>query len=61
MIAIAHDSEDPLLMRVIYQGLYDCPTFGKNPVWHRPYLMFAENVTINAIEQPRFADVSECC
>ena len=57
VLAIAHDSEDPSLMRVVYQGLYDCPTFGKNPVWDRPYIMFAENVTINGKEQPRFADV----
>ncbi len=57
VIAIAHDSEDPALMRVIYQGLYDCPTFGPNPVWDRPYEMFAQNVTINGKEQPRFQDV----
>lgn len=58
VIAIAHDSEDPSLMRVIYEGLYDCPTFGQNPVWDRPYVMFAENVVINGKEQPRFQDVS---
>jgi hypothetical protein len=57
VIAIAHDSEDPSLMRVIYQGLYDCATFGPNPIWDRPYTMFAENVVINGVEQPRFADV----
>ena len=58
VIAIAHDSEDPSLMRVVYQGLYDCPTFGANPVWDRPYTMFAENVIINGKEQPRFYDVT---
>lgn len=55
VIAIAHDSEDPSVMRVIYQGLYDCPTFGSNPVWDRPYTMFAENVTINNVTLQRFA------
>jgi hypothetical protein len=59
VIAIAHDSEDPSLMRVIYQGLYDCPTFGPNPIWDRPYNMFAENVIINGKEQPRFQEVNE--
>jgi hypothetical protein len=57
VIAIAHDSEDPSLLRVIYQGLYDCPTFGLNPVWDRPYTMFAEHVVINGVEQPRFTEV----
>ena len=59
VIAIAHDSEDPSLMRVIYQGLYDCPTFGSNPIWDRPYTMFAETVTINGKEQYRFQEVNE--
>ena len=54
VIAIAHDSEDPSVMRVIYQGLYDCPTFGPNPVWDRPYSMFAEDVVINGVVQQRF-------
>lgn len=57
VIAIAHDSEDPSMLRVIYQGLYDCPTFGPNPIWDRPYTMFAENVVIAGKEQPRFKDV----
>jgi hypothetical protein len=58
VIAIAHDSEDPAVMRVIYRGLYDCPTFGPNPVWDRPYAMFAEDVVINNIVQQRFALVA---
>lgn len=59
VIGIAHDSENPSLMRVIYQGLYDCATFGPNPVWDRPYPMFAEKVTINGKEQYRFEEVGE--
>lgn len=59
VIAIAHDSEDPSLMRVVYQGLYDCPSFGSNPIWDRPYPMFAESVTINGKLQQRFAEIPE--
>lgn len=58
IIAIAHDSENPSLIRVIYQGLYDCPTFGPNPIWDRPYNMFAEMVIIAGKEQFRFIEVS---
>lgn len=57
VIAIAHDSENPELLRVIYQGLYTCSTFGENPVWDRPYEMFAEKVTINGVEQYRFTEI----
>lgn len=57
VIAIAHDSEDPALLRVVYQGLYDCPSFGPSPVWDRPYTMFAEYVTINGKYQPRFQEI----
>ncbi|MDP3788750.1 MAG: DUF1653 domain-containing protein [Candidatus Chromulinivorax sp.] len=57
VIAIARDSENPELLRVVYQGLYNCPTFGKNPVWDRPYQMFAEQVVINGVQQDRFAEV----
>ena len=56
VLAIAHYSEDPEMLYVIYQALYDCPTFGKNSTWARPYAMFAENVTINGQEVARFAE-----
>lgn len=59
VIALAHDSEDPCVMRVIYQGLYDCPTFGPYPIWDRPYTMFVENVIINGKEQARFEHMTE--
>jgi hypothetical protein len=59
VIALAHDSEDPSQLRVIYQGLYDCPTFGPNPIWDRPYTMFAEQVTINGKTQFRFEEITE--
>ena len=54
IISLAHHSENPEEILVIYEGLYDCPAFGKNPVWARPLKMFIENVTINQKEQPRF-------
>ncbi len=57
VIAIAHDSESPNLFRVVYEGLYDCPSFGPNPVWDRPYEMFAEEVEINGIRQYRFTEI----
>lgn len=57
VIAIARDSEDVSLMRVIYKSLYDCPIFGSNVIWVRPYAMFAENVTIADKEQPRFEEI----
>ena len=54
IISLAHHSENPEEVFVVYEGLYDCPSFGKNPVWARPIKMFTENVTINGKEQPRF-------
>lgn len=57
VLAVAHDSEDPQLLRVVYQGLYDCPTFGPNPIWDRPYTMFVEQIVINGVMQARFQEV----
>jgi hypothetical protein len=54
VIALAHDSEDPKKIFVIYQGLYDCPEFGKNPTWVRPIESFSEMVKVNEKEVPRF-------
>jgi hypothetical protein len=54
VIALARDTENPELMHVVYQALYDCPTFGPNVIWARPYTMFAENVIIDGKEQERF-------
>lgn len=57
VIAIAHDSEDPELLRVVYQGLYDDPVFGENPIWSRVYDMFVENVVIDGVIKQRFEEV----
>lgn len=59
VLAISHYSENPETLYVIYEALYDCPTFGKNATWARPYDMFAENVIINDQEVARFAEVSK--
>lgn len=56
VIAIAHDSEDPELLRVVYQGLYDDLVFGENPIWSRVYDMFVENVVIDGIIKRRFEE-----
>jgi hypothetical protein len=53
ILGVGRHSES-LGLCVIYQGLYDCPTFGANPVWIRPLEMFLETVVINGKEQPRF-------
>lgn len=54
VVAIARDSEDPASLQVIYEALYECPTYGKNVLWDRPYAMFVEQVMINGITQQRF-------
>ncbi len=57
VIAIARDTENTSLMRVVYQSCYDCPTFGHNAIWAREYTMFAEDVVIDDKKQPRFEEV----
>lgn len=57
VIAIARDSEDPASLRVIYEALYECPTYGNNVLWDRPYAMFIEHVVLNGISQPRFQEI----
>ena len=57
VLSLARHSENPDELLVVYQGLYDCPSFGKNPVWARPLTMFQEIVVINGTEQPRFKKV----
>ena len=53
VIGIAHHSET-LEELVVYRALYDHPQYGKNALWVRPAAMFAETVTINGVEVPRF-------
>lgn len=57
VIAIARYSEDPNMRYVVYQALYDTPQFGSDTVWVRPYEMFAEDVIVNGVLQPRFKKI----
>lgn len=59
VLAIARHSEDPNLLMVVYQALYNTPQFGKNSIWCRPYPMFTEMVDIHGQLQPRFAKTEE--
>lgn len=42
---------------VVYQGEYDDPEFGKNPVWVRPLTMFVESVSVDGKMIPRFTEI----
>ena len=57
IIALARDSENPTNILVIYQGQQECPTFGQNPMWARPYAMFIEEATINGLKKARFEKI----
>lgn len=56
IIAIANHSED-LSKYVVYQGLYNDPEFGENPVWIRPAAMFMETVEKKGQIVPRFKKI----
>ena len=56
IVALANHSED-LQKYVVYQGLYNDPEFGNNPVWIRPLAMFMETVEKNGQMIPRFKKV----
>lgn len=58
VIAIGRHSEDHEEY-IVYQGEYDCPTFGSRPVWVRPISLFQERITIDGIEKPRFCRITE--
>jgi len=57
IIALARDHHDPELLHVVYQGLYECPSFGPCPIWVRPYHDFVQIVDIDGIKRPRFVEV----
>jgi hypothetical protein len=59
IIALARYSEEPNSIMVIYQGQYECPTFGANPIWARPIGMFSENIFKDGKEQIRFKKISD--
>jgi len=53
VLFVAYHSETTEKM-VVYQGQYDDPQFGKNPVWIRPLSMFTQTVQIDGKTIPRF-------
>lgn len=53
IIAVGKHSET-LEDMVVYQGQYNDPKFGNNPVWIRPKKMFTEKVVFNGKEVNRF-------
>jgi hypothetical protein len=59
VLYIARSSESPDDMLVVYQGLHNCPTFGQNPLWVRPYTMFFEEIEYNHCKVPRFRKISD--
>ncbi|NGX38903.1 MAG: hypothetical protein KR126chlam1_00219 [Chlamydiae bacterium] len=54
ILQVGRHSED-LSLYVVYQGLYICKTFGKDPIWIRPLEMFLETVRVESKEVPRFS------
>ncbi len=54
VLHVARFSEDPDTLFVVYQALYDCPTYGENQIWCRPLSMFTEIVEVNGVMMPRF-------
>lgn len=53
VLSIGRSSED-LSLQVVYQGLYNCPDFGDQPIWTRPLEMFCETVESSGESVPRF-------
>jgi hypothetical protein len=55
ILSVGRHSED-LSLYVVYQGLYHCETFGREPVWVRPAHLFFETVIFEGKEVPRFVE-----
>jgi hypothetical protein len=53
VIGVGRNSET-LEEFVVYRALYNSEKFGSNAIWIRPKEMFAENVTVDGKEIPRF-------
>lgn len=53
VICVASHSET-LEKMVVYQGQYDSPDLGKNPIFVRPLEMFQEQVVVDGKKIPRF-------
>ena len=53
VIGVARHSET-LEEMVVYQGEYNDPEFGNNPIWVRPKQDFLATVEVNGQQIPRF-------
>ena len=53
VMGVGRDSET-LEEVVVYQGEYNHPEFGNNPIWVRPKAIFLESVEVNGQKVPRF-------
>lgn len=53
VLGVARHSEtlEPL---VVYRACYKSEEFGSDALWVRPFTMFAETVTVDGVEVPRF-------
>jgi hypothetical protein len=58
IIAIARDCENPEIKHVIYKACYNCPSFGADVIWSRPYTMFVEDVVIEGKRVASFEKVN---
>ncbi len=59
VLMIVWNSElDELEPWVVYQGLYEDPKLGANPIFTRSLTKFSETIELGGIEQPRFKMVS---
>ncbi|MEX0940112.1 MAG: DUF1653 domain-containing protein [Candidatus Babeliales bacterium] len=54
VLHIVFSENDALEEWVVYQGLYDDPKLGKNPIFTRPLKQFCEIINFEGTEQPRF-------
>ena len=54
LMVVWNSEADELEEWVVYQGLYEDPKLGKNPIFARSLAKFLETVHIDGKEQPRF-------
>jgi hypothetical protein len=50
ILSVGRHTEE-MQLYVVYQGLYDCESFGPSPVWVRPLKMFLESIEGSAVRR----------
>ncbi|MGE0206448.1 MAG: DUF1653 domain-containing protein [Candidatus Babeliales bacterium] len=58
LMLVWNSEADDLEQWVVYQGLYNDPKLGDNPIFARSLNKFCETVLIDNQEQPRFKLIS---